>query len=215
MKQSRSALLYTLLAMGAIAGAGLWALSGDPGGASGAADAPAAAPASAAAMVDPGELAALRTGDMKKLAFHETPKPVPDTPFTSEDGGETSLEAWRGKWVLLNFWATWCAPCREEMPHLAALQEEFAGPAFEVVTLATGRNPPPAMKKFFDEIGVDNLPLHTDPRQQVARDMAVLGLPITVLIDPEGREVARLRGGADWNSDSARAIVSAIATTGG
>ena len=153
----------------------------------------------------------LREGDMKKLVFHAEPKDVSDSAFVlADDAGETTLEAWRGKYVLLNFWATWCAPCRKEMPQLAELQSEFGGPDFEVLTLATGRNSPTGIAKFFEEIGVDNLPRHQDPRQAVARDMAVLGLPITVLIDPEGREVARLIGDADWASDNAKAIVATL-----
>ena len=93
---------------------------------------------------------------------------------------------------------------------LSALQDELGGDTFEVVTIATGRNAPPAMKKFFDEIGVTNLPLHRDPNSALARDMAVLGLPITVILDPSGNEIARLQGDADWNSDSARAILRTL-----
>jgi hypothetical protein len=78
------------------------------------------------------------------------------------------------------------------------------------VTIATGRNPPPAMKKFFDEIGVTNLPLHRDPKSALAREMGVFGLPITVILDPDGHELARLTGDADWDSDSAQAIIRAL-----
>ena len=78
------------------------------------------------------------------------------------------------------------------------------------MTIATGRNPPPAIKKFFGDIGIDNLPEHRDPKQAVAAQMAIFGLPITVLISPEGQEVARLRGDADWSSDSAKAIIAAL-----
>lgn len=99
---------------------------------------------------------------------------------------------------------------------LAALQDDLGGDAFEVLTIATGRNAPPAMKKFLDDIGATNLPRHTDARQQLARAMGVLGLPVTILIDADGREVARLTGDADWASDSARAIVEhLIAATSG
>jgi hypothetical protein len=96
------------------------------------------------------------------------------------------------------------------MPMLAELQTELGGEDFEVVTLATGRNPPPAMKAFFEEIGVSNLPLHRDPGSGLAREMGVLGLPITVVLNPEGEEVARLRGDADWASDNAKAILKTI-----
>ena len=148
-------------------------------------------------------------GDMQKLRFHSEAKPVGTSAFTTETGDMT-LADYRGQYVLLNFWATWCAPCRKEMPMLSALQEEFGGDDFQVVTLATGRNPPPAMKAFFEEIGVTNLPLHRDPKQALAREMGVLGLPITVIIDPNGQEIARMQGDAHWNSDSARAMIKAL-----
>ena len=90
------------------------------------------------------------------------------------------------------------------------MQREFGGDSFEVVTLATGRNPPPAMEAFFEEIGVDNLPLHRDPGSGLAREMGVLGLPITVILNPDGQEVARMRGDADWASDNAKDILRII-----
>ena len=96
------------------------------------------------------------------------------------------------------------------MPALAELQKTLGGDRFEVVTIATGRNPPPAMKEFFSEIGVDNLPLHRDPGSKLAREMGVLGLPITVILNPEGQEVARLQGDAAWDSEPAKAVISAL-----
>ncbi|MEP2531775.1 TlpA disulfide reductase family protein [Shimia sp.] len=167
-------------------------------------------PATAGAPLDTAEISEMRTGDMRKLNFHSEPRDISDKTFTTEDGGEATLEQYRGKVVLLNFWATWCAPCRHEMPMLSELQSELGGDDFEVVTLATGRNMVPAMKKFFTEINVTNLPLHRDPKQIVARDMAVLGLPATIVIDRDGREIARLQGDADWSSENAHAIISAI-----
>lgn len=163
-----------------------------------------------AADVDPATLESLRDGSMKRLAIHAEPRKVATGPFRLQDGGRARLSDYRGKTILLNFWATWCAPCRKEMPQLAALQARFQGDGFEVVTLATGRNSPEGIARFFAEIGVDNLPGHRDPDQKIARDMKVLGLPVTVLIDHEGREIARLVGDADWDSASARAIVAAL-----
>ena len=93
---------------------------------------------------------------------------------------------------------------------LSDLQSEFGGDNFEVLTLATGRNSPVGIQKFFDEIEVTNLPRHQDQKQAVAREMAVLGLPITVILNPQGEEIARMRGDAVWNSDSAKAIVAEI-----
>lgn len=93
---------------------------------------------------------------------------------------------------------------------LSELQTEFGGERFEVVTIATGRNSVPGIRKFFEEVGVDNLPLYLDPKSKLGRDMDVLGLPITVILDPEGMEIARMRGDAEWNSESAKAVVRAL-----
>ncbi|MEO0938205.1 MAG: TlpA disulfide reductase family protein [Pseudomonadota bacterium] len=158
-------------------------------------------------------IADLRDGDMRKLVVHSAPEAVSTVPFQTADGAAT-LADWQGKVVLLNFWATWCAPCRHEMPMLAELQAEFGGDAFEVVTVAVGPHNPVGIRKFFEDIGVDNLPRHQDPRQRLAQDMGVFGLPITVLINAEGREIARLRGDADWASESAKAIISLLTQNG-
>lgn len=166
-----------------------------------------------AALADTAELEALREGTIKKLIFHGEPQAVSGEVFTTEGGVERTMAHYEGKYVLLNFWATWCAPCRKEMPGLDELQAEFGGDTFEVVTIATGRNPMPAIKRFFDEEEIQNLPILLDPKQSMARDMGVLGLPITVLIDPEGHEIARLRGDADWASDSAKAIIAKVSET--
>lgn len=159
---------------------------------------------------DMSEITAMRSGEMMKLNFHATPKAVSGQSYLKDDGSEGKLSDHIGKVVLLNFWATWCAPCRKEMPMLSELQSELGGETFEVITLATGRNAPPAMKKFFKDINVDNLPLHRDPKQKIARDMGVLGLPITVILNRSGEEIARLRGDADWSSQSAKDILSAV-----
>ncbi len=201
MRISNLSLLYPAAAVGAIAVGLFFAFGSAPDAAS---DAP---------IRDYSALASALDGDMKKLNFHETPKPVSTSPFTTQDGGTATLADYQGKYVLLNFWATWCAPCRKEMPMLSELQTEFGGEDFEVLTLATGRNPVPAIEGFFDEIGVTNLPMHRDPKQQVARDMGVLGLPITVILDPSGREVARLSGDAHWSSGSAKALIAGLIQT--
>ncbi|MEO0370159.1 MAG: TlpA disulfide reductase family protein [Pseudomonadota bacterium] len=158
---------------------------------------------------------ALRDGDMKKLVFHEAPKDVTRTAFETIDGNEGTLADYEGKVVVLNFWATWCAPCRHEMPMLSELQSELGGDNFEVVTIATGRNPPQAMKAFFDEIRVENLPLHRDPRSRLAREMGVLGLPVTMVLDQNGQEIARLVGDADWSTPTAQAIMQTLIGEGG
>jgi len=159
-------------------------------------------------------LEALRTGAMRSLVFHATPVPVSQTPFTDMEGEEHLLSDMQGHYVLLNFWATWCAPCRHEMPYLNTLQRELGGEDFKVVTIATGRNPPPAIRRFFEEASLDALPMYRDPGQEIARDMGVFGLPITVLITPGGQEIARLQGNADWASPEAMALLRALIAGG-
>ncbi len=146
-------------------------------------------------------------GDMRKLAVHETSRETPDIAMQTPDGRHVTLEEFRGKPVILNFWATWCAPCREEMPALDAVA---ADGEVAVVTLATGRNTIDGIERFFEEEGIENLPILLDPSQEAARAMSVLGLPVTVLLDAEGREVARLTGGADWAGPEAARVLEAL-----
>lgn len=153
---------------------------------------------------------AARDGGLDKLVVAKDAAPVAAAEFTDRDGGTHTLADWQGKVVLLNFWATWCAPCREEMPALDRLQAELGGDDFEVVTIATGRNAVERIDDFYAEVGVENLPVLLDPRQQVAREMGVVGLPVTVLIDREGREVARYLGDAEWDSDAAKTLVTQL-----
>jgi thiol-disulfide isomerase/thioredoxin len=163
-----------------------------------------------ASAADTAALEALREGDMQKLVFHGEPVAAGVAAFTDADGAEHRLADWQGRVVLLNFWATWCAPCRKEMPMLDALERDFGGADFAVVTVATGRNSVQGIRRFFEEVGVARLPILLDPGQDLAREMGVFGLPITVILDREGQEIARLRGEADWQSDSAKAIIAAL-----
>ena len=181
MKLVRFAVLYTALALGANT-----------------------------ALADFASIEALRDGDMKKLNFHSTPKAVEPPALVDIDDQPVSLSEHDGKIVLLNFWATWCAPCRAEMPSLNALQEQLGGDDFAVVTVATGHNPKPGINRFFDETDITVLPKWRDPKQTFARAMGVLGLPVTVILDRDGQEIARLIGDAHWDSDSAVSIIQAL-----
>ena len=154
------------------------------------------------------DVAALRDGDMKKLMLLEAPVDLPEAVLLDQEGVEHSLAELQGKWVVLNFWATWCAPCRREMPSLDRLQ--VAMPEIAVVALATGRNPPEAMRRFLDEAAVPNLTVWRDPESKLAHAMAIMGLPVTVILNPEGQEVARLIGDAEWDSESAKAILAEL-----
>ena len=147
------------------------------------------------------------TGEMKKLTLVD-PAALPEVVLFDQAEAEHTLAEYRGRWMVLNFWATWCAPCRAEMPSLAALQ--VAMPGIAVVPVATGRNSVVGIQKFFAEAGVTGLPVLRDPKSELARSLGVLGLPITIIVDPEGREVARLIGDAEWDSADALAALQTI-----
>lgn len=147
---------------------------------------------------------------LRKLVVHPAPRPVPAGLMTAPDGGDVTLDSLRGKMVVLNFWATWCAPCREEMPSLNALQKAHGSDTFEVVALATGRNAPAAIDRFFAEQDIDALTGYRDPDMALAREMAVLGLPVTVILNPDGQEIARLTGDADWFGPEALDSLAAL-----
>ncbi|MDZ4395030.1 TlpA disulfide reductase family protein [Cypionkella sp.] len=155
-----------------------------------------------------GSLDGLLVGDMKKLAVHSEAVALPEAVLLDGAEAETSLEVYRGKWVVLNFWATWCAPCRKEMPSLDRLA--VAMPEIAVVPVATGRNDVAMIEKFYAEAGVTALPVLRDPKSALARQMGVMGLPVTVIVNPAGEEVARLIGDAEWDSGAAQAVLKAM-----
>ena len=160
------------------------------------------------------EIEALRAGDMRKLVLAEG-RDLSDIAFTTEDGTPATLADSDGKIRIVNFWATWCAPCRQEKPALDALNRDLSGADFEVIAIATGRNTPEAIKRFNAEVGVESLTTYLDPRGAVARSAGVLGLPVSIIVDRNGTEIARLTGGADWSADSARAIIARLIAAGG
>ncbi len=150
---------------------------------------------------------ALLTGAMEKLVLEE-PKALPAAALVDLTGQAASLSSYKGKWLVLNLWATWCMPCREEMPALDRLA--LSSPDMAVVAVATGPNPVPAINSFLEKAGVKTLTVLRDPSQGLAHQLGVLGLPVTVIINPGGMEVARLIGGADWSSPEARAVFAAL-----
>jgi thiol-disulfide isomerase/thioredoxin len=182
MKFLRSLLLYTALGLGA----------------------------NTAFAIDTSELEDLKMGDMRKLAWASPNTPISSISYYNGDGQETNLSQYQGKTLVLNLWATWCAPCRKEMPSLSELQKQLGDDTFTVVTIATMRNSPKSIQEFFDKIDVENLSQYNDPKGALSRSMGVLGLPTTLIVSKSGHEIGRLLGDADWASPEAIELMSAI-----
>ena len=135
------------------------------------------------------------------LVMDETPKPAPELHFTDGDGKARTIANFKGKVVLLNIWATWCGPCRKEMPTLDRLQAALGGPEFEVVPLSIDRKGMEAINKFYDETGIRHLARYVAPSASEAMDtLGVFGLPATFLIDGRGLILGRKDGPAEWDS---------------
>ena len=128
-----------------------------------------------------------------------TPRALAQVSFQDGAGRKLALTNFKGKVVLLNVWATWCSPCRQEMPTLDRLQARLGGKDFEVVALSIDRDGPDVVRKFFKEIDVHNLALYIDPTMEAQSKLRLVGVPTTLLIDRDGREVARYTGVAEWD----------------
>ncbi|MBB4124496.1 thiol:disulfide interchange protein TlpA [Martelella radicis] len=158
------------------------------------------------------KLKPLSKGEVAAFIPAEKPRPMQNLAFNS-DAGETSLSAFKGKTVLMNLWATWCVPCREEMPALDELEAEMGGDDFEVVAvnIDTGSDEKP--KKFLDEIGISSLAFYRDGTMgafnTLKKDGLAFGLPSTLLIDENGCLLGSMNGPAEWASDDAKALVGA------
>lgn len=143
------------------------------------------------------------TRSEKRFSFHalETPRPLPELRFVDGDGREMTMNAFEGQMVLLNIWATWCVPCREEMPSLDRLQAKLGGADFRVVPLSVDREGLPAVKAFYEELGLKALGIYVDQTGKASRQLGAVGIPTTLLVDREGREVGRAVGPAEWDRD--------------
>jgi thiol-disulfide isomerase/thioredoxin len=153
----------------------------------------------------------LSQGQMAGFVFRKAPEALPALAFQDATGRERSLADWRGKVVLLNLWATWCVPCRKEMPALDRLQAEMGSDRFEVVAVSVDRSGVQGARKFLDETKVGRLALYADPSARLAATLRAIGLPATLLIDAEGREVGRLLGPAEWDGEDAKRLIRAVA----
>jgi thiol-disulfide isomerase/thioredoxin len=132
---------------------------------------------------------------------------LPEVQFENGQGEAMTLADFRGKVVLLNIWATWCAPCRREMPTLERLQAQLGGPDFEVVALSIDRKGLSVVKEFYDELSLRELGMYVDASAKASRELSALGVPTTLLIDREGNELGRLAGPAEWDSPEMVAFI--------
>jgi thiol-disulfide isomerase/thioredoxin len=158
-------------------------------------------------------LAPLAHGEVAAFAVADPSRRLPDLAFRDGSGAERHLADWRGRTVLLNLWATWCVPCRKEMPALAALEEKLGGPGFEVVAVNIDTRDPAKPRAWLKEVGIARLAYYADPSAKVFQDLKVVGraagMPTTLLVDPAGCELGTVAGPAEWASDDAVKLVTA------
>lgn len=189
----------------AAAGAG-FLYAGGPGGKEARAEDCAAGAKIAEAVKD------LAHGEVAAMTISKKPEKLPDFAFNDPEGKSVSLAAFKGKTLLLNVWATWCVPCRAEMPELDKLQAELGSEKFQVVTVNIDTSRLERPKKFFEETGVKALTLYADPKANIFFELKqagkALGLPVTMLVDPEGCQIGLMNGPAAWHSADAKALAS-------
>jgi len=155
----------------------------------------------------------LAHGEVAALTMATSPLRLPDLAFDDADGKPRKLSEWRGKTVLVNLWATWCVPCRKEMPALDSLQTKLGGKDFEVVAINIDTRDPDKPKNFLKEANLTKLAYFTDAKAKVFQDLKAigkaLGMPTSVLVDGQGCEIGTIAGPAEWASDDAIALIKA------
>jgi len=134
------------------------------------------------------------------LIVHDSPRPLAAVQFGDEQGQTRGLADFKGKVIVLNIWATWCVPCRREMPTLDRLEAQLGDSDFQVVPVSIDRGGIDTIRKFYAETAVQKLPLYVDRSGQVLRAVGAIGLPTTLIINRDGQEVARITGPAEWDS---------------
>jgi thiol-disulfide isomerase/thioredoxin len=162
------------------------------------------------------KVAPFAKGEVAAVNIAKGPLQVPDLAFQDASGKPVTLANWRGRTVVLNLWATWCVPCRKEMPALDALQQKLGGPNFEVVTVNIDTRDLEKPKTWLKEVGVSKLNYYADPAAKTFQDLKAIGrafgMPTTMLISPEGCEIGTIAGPAEWASDDALKLIEAALT---
>ena len=159
-------------------------------------------------------LAPLAKGELAALQVASEPRRAEQVTFERDGGAKLTVADFKGRPILLNLWATWCIPCRAEMPALDRLQAAKGGPGFEVVAVNVDTAKLERRAAFLDSAGVKALTRYADPSgdafETLHKDGKALGLPVTLVIDKDGCEVAAVEGGAKWDSAEAQALVEAL-----
>jgi thiol-disulfide isomerase/thioredoxin len=159
------------------------------------------------------KLAPLAQGEVAALTMATTPLKLPDLTFQDADGNTKKLSDWRGRTVLVNLWATWCVPCRKEMPALDSLQGKLGGSDFQVVAVNIDTRDPEKPRNFLKDENLTRLSFFSDEKAKVFQDLKnigrALGMPTSVLVDGQGCEIATIAGPAEWSSDDAVKLISA------
>jgi thiol-disulfide isomerase/thioredoxin len=159
------------------------------------------------------KLAPFARGEVAAVNMAKSPLKVPALAFQDAAGKPLTLAHWRGRTVLLNLWATWCVPCRKEMPALDALEQRLGGTGFEVVTINIDTRDPDKPKAWLKEVGIAKLAYYADPTAKTFQDLKevgrAFGMPTTLLVDPQGCEIGSIAGPAEWASDDAVKLIEA------
>ena len=195
-----------VLVGGLIGFAGVYGLGGLKRGGSG--DSACAGAVELARKIGP-----LAHGEVAALTMATSPLRLPDLAFEDADGKPRKLSEWRGKTVLVNLWATWCVPCRKEMPALDSLQTKLGGKDFEVLAINIDTRDPEKPKNFLKEANLTRLAYFTDTKAKVFQDLKnigkALGMPTSVLVDAQGCEIGTIAGPAEWASEDAMKLIKA------
>ena len=159
------------------------------------------------------KIAPLAQGEVAALTMATAPVKLPDLAFEDADGKPRKLSDWRGKTVLVNLWATWCVPCRKEMPALDSLQTKLGGKDFEVVAINIDTRDPEKPKNFLKDANLTRLGYFSDTKAKVFQDLKnigkALGMPTSILVDSQGCEIGNIAGPAEWASDDAIKLIKA------
>jgi thiol-disulfide isomerase/thioredoxin len=163
------------------------------------------------------KIAPLAHGEVAALTMASTPLQLPDLTFEDAAGKQRKLSEWRGHTILLNLWATWCVPCRKEMPALDRLQAKLGSKDFQVVAVNIDTRDPEKPKNFLKDAKLTRLDFFSDDKAKVFQDLKsigkALGMPTSVLVDPQGCEIGTIAGPAEWDGDDAVKLITAAMTT--